>query len=231
MVADDRVVVIIISIHALREEGDLDAFVINDVAVKFLSTPSARRATAENGTLALPPEYFYPRPPRGGRPSSSTSLKPVSVISIHALREEGDSSSHSTADHPGSFLSTPSARRATLLYPCHGYQEGGFLSTPSARRATSRMMSGWRHTAAFLSTPSARRATNVASGLWNGVKISIHALREEGDLPRQCCRKHPDNFYPRPPRGGRRIKSKLDIMGPYISIHALREEGDGCLPR
>ena len=56
-----------ISIHALREEGD--DFVQNavDAAIKFLSTPSARRATID---------LFQPRV--------------QVVISIHALREEGD---------------------------------------------------------------------------------------------------------------------------------------------
>ena len=33
----------------------------------------------------------------------------------------------------------------------------------------------------FLSTPSARRATETAGANGLGVKISIHALREEGD--------------------------------------------------
>ena len=33
----------------------------------------------------------------------------------------------------------------------------------------------------FLSTPSARRATNLMQELTQTYKISIHALREEGD--------------------------------------------------
>ena len=35
-------------------------------------------------------QNFYPRPPRGGRRSLSPSWLPIGVISIHALREEGD---------------------------------------------------------------------------------------------------------------------------------------------
>ena len=36
------------------------------------------------------------------------------------------------------------------------------------------------------------------------------------------------DFYPRPPRGGRRIVVS-DLLGKlYISIHALREEGDAA---
>ena len=56
-----------ISIHALREEGDAAANETELVAVIFLSTPSARRAT--------PTAHII----RGYVP-----------ISIHALREEGD---------------------------------------------------------------------------------------------------------------------------------------------
>ena len=38
------------------------------------------------------------------------------------------------------------------------------------------------------------------------------------------------NFYPRPPRGGRQQSGKADSKADAISIHALREEGD-LLPR
>ena len=56
-----------ISIHALREEGDRVVDAHLGQTVKFLSTPSARRAT------------FAPK------------CKPAEqYISIHALREEGD---------------------------------------------------------------------------------------------------------------------------------------------
>ena len=36
----------------------------------------------------------------------------------------------------------------------------------------------------------------------------------------------PFNFYPRPPRGGRRLAKFDEREGNFISIHALREEGD-----
>ncbi len=38
-------------------------------------------------TLTL---YFYPRPPRGGRPILRSAVLAAKGISIHALREEGD---------------------------------------------------------------------------------------------------------------------------------------------
>ena len=124
-----------ISIHALREEGDIEDVVqlsiVDDFyprpprggrllrtahlsdSIKFLSTPSARRATwrpearpsilqisihalREEGdpvflTAAVRSSYFYPRPPRGGRHLAHANIDRAGIISIHALREEGDS--------------------------------------------------------------------------------------------------------------------------------------------
>ena len=57
---------------------------------------------------------FYPRPPRGGRRGSSGSSSGSGEISIHALREEGDPSHLPSQSRPCEFLSTPSARRATI---------------------------------------------------------------------------------------------------------------------
>ena len=146
-----------ISIHALREEGDLLVLVGIKHVDKFLSTPSARRAT------------FL-----------SSNCRVWQRISIHALREEGDRAVRSSVESSFPFLSTPSARRATLafsIHPTHGIQ---FLSTPSARRAT-RGSNDTVHGGVFLSTPSARRATLPASTVAVTLLISIHALREEGD--------------------------------------------------
>ena len=169
--------------------------------------------------------YFYPRPPRGGRPDKHGCNGSSQNISIHALREEGDLVICSSC-RASLFLSTPSARRATALslvcteqtyISIHALREEGdltlilpisffwiFLSTPSARRATtcSRLR---RSSTKFLSTPSARRATKRPLLYAFMEVISIHALREEGDgLPKN----QPallSNFYPRPPRGGRPI--------------------------
>ena len=56
--------------------------------------------------------------------------------------------------------------------------------------------------------------------------ISIHALREEGDGAAQLPTGAVRDFYPRPPRGGR-LKISMPEEEPHvISIHALREEGD-----
>ena len=215
--------------------------------------------------------YFYPRPPRGGRHAVLTANGIATAISIHALREEGDNAMQAINSAKQSFLSTPSARRATR-HPHIGHRRfRQFLSTPSARRATSalspyisektdfyprpprggrralchqrigdhdnfypRPPRGGRQQPAgktggqkrFLSTPSARRATRAADR----------------------CFRWLSHFYPRPPRGGRLplglelFRKMIFLSTPSarrattgkrlmtdaegISIHALREEGD-----
>ena len=126
-----------ISIHALREEGDSPAFCGEGSALVFLSTPSARRATPASRCTFHPTAHFYPRPPRGGRrtssarqqgtmqflstPSARRATRQIfhravgELISIHALREEGDGVAIVVAQAVDVFLSTPSARRATLM--------------------------------------------------------------------------------------------------------------------
>ena len=213
-----------ISIHALREEGDQTARWALAVRSRFLSTPSARRATlcaldqladqrisihalreegdAGAGRQSWLQGYFYPRPPRGGRPIS-LRCRPLA----------------------SRFLSTPSARRATCRPKGFRTDAGYFYPRPprGGRPSNGSVVQRWVQ---FLSTPSARRATADVLQQLGIHPISIHALREEGDpscsQAAWTCR----NFYPRPPRGGR-----PSCRGPAsprrgISIHALREEGD-----
>ena len=215
----------VISIHALREEGDISSSAVFSAMGVFLSTPSARRATPEWRGMLRSGCNFYPRPPRGGRRRGVWLFSTCPHISIHALREEGDVCAIYDISELISFLSTPSARRATCCGPrggdsgCYFYPRpprGGRLNTYEQRLAAT----------GFLSTPSARRATATATSLGYSVEISIHALREEGDCTAQMI--DPElvqflstpsarratsspassalglrNFYPRPPRGGR----------------------------
>ena len=80
-----------ISIHALREEGDRTRARQRSLSGRFLSTPSARRATAARCCALVNASDFYPRPPRGGRRADCSRSRRQAGISIHALREEGDS--------------------------------------------------------------------------------------------------------------------------------------------
>ena len=61
--------------------------------------------------------YFYPRPPRGRRRENIQCEAKLLAISIHALREEGDHPYSSWERGSNEFLSTPSARRATIPRP------------------------------------------------------------------------------------------------------------------
>ena len=148
-----------ISIHALREEGDPKPCVLREVLCK----------------------HFYPRPPRGGRRRGQAAQYQLRPISIHALREEGD---HPTAVCDG--------RSQTISI--HALREEG----------DHRQLATGQPLHIFLSTPSARRATGGAPGA-------------------RLCAAH---FYPRPPRGGRRRAQASTRRTTRISIHALREEGD-----
>ena len=124
-----------ISIHALREEGD-DLTIHVDRDLRRISIHALREEGDHcMNTASMSVSYFYPRPPRGGRPQLET----------------------------------------------YGGKLVEFLSTPSARRATQSVMSFWYTTSLFLSTPSARRATPRRGGSGLPCGISIHALREEGD--------------------------------------------------
>ena len=102
-----------ISIHALREEGDSSELGFLSLRSRFLSTPSARRATRATSTPSSRTSNFYPRPPRGGRHRNGHRHHQKLEISIHALREEGDLAKFDEKTGLFEFLSTPSARRAT----------------------------------------------------------------------------------------------------------------------
>ena len=151
-----------ISIHALREEGDDpetgDLVHVDDISI---------HALREEGD------------------STVDTFKTLRRISIHALREEGDIQSEAAEVGLSIFLSTPSARRATLRSWSGPPGRNHFYPRPprGGRQALPGTVIGcW----VFLSTPSARRATPAYPG----------GDREE------------NYFYPRPPRGGRQQKRR-----------------------
>ena len=79
--------------------------------IKFLSTPSARRAT----------------------PATTKATGDIGFLSTPSARRATPATTKATGDI--GFLSTPSARRATCCFYSH-FALSLFLSTPSARRAT-----------------------------------------------------------------------------------------------
>ena len=126
-----------ISIHALREEGDPGCHDHCERYAEFLSTPSARRATLMCAVLWPSTSNFYPRPPRGGRPISPCSF--IDTVYFYPRPPRGGRPGFSG----GGFLISrdfyprpPRGGRlssSTLKPFCFR-----FLSTPSARRATAK---------------------------------------------------------------------------------------------
>ena len=78
-----------ISIHALREEGDVHFGGLNTLKGLFLSTPSARRATCRVRLLKRASEISIHALREEGDVPQALPAQPF-AISIHALREEGD---------------------------------------------------------------------------------------------------------------------------------------------
>ena len=151
-----------ISIHALREEGDCAT-----------SSPSWRM------------NHFYPRPPRGGRLYLRRDRPAIRHFYPRPPRG-GRLQSCIAFWFSSEFLSTPSARRATLRFRCipslsyisiHALREEGDCPDRLPQSPFCE----------FLSTPSARRATPSSQ-------------------PPSCADCY---FYPRPPRGGRRKRTAV----------------------
>ena len=193
--------IIRISIHALREEGDRlrprSCVVFSHISIHALR----EEGDAHRRRAALDCLHFYPRPPRGGRPIWVLSRLVSREISIHALREEGDGSRASGGKMGKNFYPRPPRGGRLLTANGNISMQYFYPRPPRGGRQSSEpeLTMGQR----FLSTPSARRATVVALQILCGRRISIHALREEGDpwTPRALLL--PADFYPRPPRGGR----------------------------
>ena len=80
-----------ISIHALREEGDLQkgnvfVWVVPEISIHALR----EEGDPFHARFRRWKADFYPRPPRGGRLDGWNAGLLTKDISIHALREEGD---------------------------------------------------------------------------------------------------------------------------------------------
>ena len=192
---------IYISIHALREESDSlrrrAALRVNE----FQSTPSARRATMPRSTTPAPPTNFNPRPPRGERHNERLQKHDFSYFNPRPPRGERPTA------HTRWFLCinfNPRPPRGERLYVTReDYIRVIFQSTPSARRATVSPYRGDQQHA-----------------------ISIHALREESDLPRRRP-PAPTSIFQSTPSARRATRAGQDMAGGRaISIHALREESD-----
>ena len=175
----------------------------------FLSTPSGWRATRAFHTVTRRSDYFYPRPPGGGRQLDGASKGYGAAISIHALRVEGDGTMMRFFPSTNSHFYPRPPGGGRLVVATGQATVVAFLSTPSGWRATlSTALHGAQRR--FLSTPSGWRATS----------------------PRRWRLWRCENFYPRPPGGGRH-KAKAARNGDvrFLSTpsgwRATGKNGDG----
>ena len=191
----------LISIHALCEEGDRrmpDLLLVQgdfyprplrggrpdtvNAAMqpfKFLSTPSARRATREP-TPRTEAMQFLSTPSARRATKPETDIRIDKLISIHALCEEGDH-----REEAGDRV-----ERISIHALCEEGDEEPvevpdiskiFLSTPSARRATCCSTVSKKATENFYPRPLRGGRPAVPQAGRPGADISIHALCEEGD--------------------------------------------------
>ena len=149
-----------ISIHALRKEGDRTGCQGCQAPTAFLSTPSARRATSSAWSA--------------GRPAR---------ISIHALRKEGDAVFRLTDLSISYFYPRP-PQGGRLGCIQRDMNVGNFYPRPPQGGRPPLPTGQGVYCCIFLSTPSARRATQIDT-------------QQTGHL---------FHFYPRPPQGGRLYK-------------------------
>mgnify|MGYP006914560800 CR=1 FL=1 len=149
-----------ISIHALREEGDLRELVGNIKEPEFQSTPSARRATAafEAGYGFMPISIHALR--EEGDVLWPVHIQLAEVISIHALREEGDLTALSERQATPNFNPRPPRGGRPGKPPLHSQQIAISIHALREEGDNLRDYAPDNHVL-FQSTPSARRATTL----------------------------------------------------------------------
>ena len=157
------------------------------------------------------PSNFYPRPPRGGRLSAERTSVTSIPISIHALREEGDP------------VGVAAVRQQIISI--HALrEEGDAAGTDGAqdqKHFYPRPPRGGRHislvypqkTALFLSTPSARRATESIGDIVHIAQFLSTPSARRATLLTPRGADVDRYFYPRPPRGGRQLSTSDMAQG------------------
>ena len=168
----------LISIHALCEEGDPAWKSACFPVQRFLSTPSARRATSR-WWFSAPPARFLSTPSARRATYGPDRLERLRKISIHALCEEGDNPHRQCCGCGNDFYPRPLRGGRPKAFTEH-VKDGDFYPRPlrGGRPLRCLRRSG---IPGFLSTPSARRATLYGAARQGVRGISIHALCEEGD--------------------------------------------------
>ena len=151
-----------------------------------------------------------------------------SLISIHALRGEGDDDFLHNKIGLAHF--NPRPPWGGRLWQVQQYQQQWHFNPRPPWGGRHPKKTYAQDFFEFQSTPSVGRATPDAKTKIGWLAISIHALRGEGDLTMSGSLHSTCHFNPRPPWGGRlsQIFDKALLFA--ISIHALRGEGDVLKP-
>ena len=239
-----------ISIHALRVEGDRRKAKLFFARLEyFYPRPPGGGRLAKICLHFCELFYFYPRPPGGGRRIAARPKARDHPISIHALRVEGDFCRPFDNFGTNRFLSTPSGWRATTYVTMtmtmtdyisiHALRVEGDLGgqcyqkrspdfyprPPGGGRPRGGGAVYKRREHFYPRPPGGGRHRDVRKAV-EKKRISIHALRVEGDFASPPNRCHAALFLSTP-SGWRATAHKIIFSASaMISIHALRVEGD-----
>ena len=170
-------------------------------------------------------ENFYPRPPRGGRHTTPSYIMGWDEISIHALREEGDTRLPERRVRLGDFYPRPP--RGGRPDPADQAEQGldFYPRPPRGGRPRTEYLPNAVHD--FYPRPPRGGRPALGRHCPQAKPISIHALREEGDCCCICIAKSCCIFLSTPSaRRATRLSGQRHICPEQISSHALREEGD-----
>ena len=195
----------------------------------FQPTPPAQGATSITKSLNLISLDFNPRPPHRGRPGKQ-NLCGCAVISTHAPRTGGDTTSSMPAMFRVIFQPTPPAQGATGRSYGAGKGPGyfnprpphrgrltsvltfsaksKFQPTPPAQGATLAYRRRPEETEYFNPRPPHRGRPRTRYRPPNQNDISTHAPRTGGDLPVSFPPGRPRRFQPTPPAQGATITAE-----------------------
>ena len=128
------------------------------------------------------------------------------------------------------FQSTPSVWRATM----HGGAQRRFRADFNPRPPCGGRLHSYKavtNSSDFNPRPPCGGRRQRGQKRKREKRISIHALRVEGDEEQEYQASHQRYFNPRPPCGGRPKIIRAPVRFTRISIHALRVEGDSKIIR
>ena len=236
-----------ISIHVPREGDDLAYSASCGARRLFLSTSPARGTTGWFAKIKEETKYFYPRPPRGGRPAQELRIiRYIRFLSTSPARGTTAKASL-TFLAPPEFLSTSPARGTTrpfggnqlhVVISIHVPREGDDATTPPSRSPKPnfyprpprggrpfRFLSFQRVHAISIHVP--REGDDVLGLLALPVSpISIHVPREGDDTLRYSAIASTSISIHVPREGDDERPAPTGTKALPISIHVPREGDD-----